>query len=57
MLRSADDDDLAAVAAVAAVGAALGDVGLTPERDRARAAVATPEVDLDLVDELRLRHP
>ena len=32
--------DVAAVAAVAAVGAALGDVGLAAERDRARAAVA-----------------
>ena len=44
--------DVAAVAAVAAVGAALGDVGLAPERDRARAAVAAPHVELRLVDEL-----
>ena len=45
--------DVAAGAAVAAVGPALGDVGLAPERHRARAAVAAAEVDLDDVDERR----
>ena len=40
------EPDVAALAAVAAVGAALRDVGLPPERDRAGAAVATAQVDL-----------
>ena len=47
--------DVAARAAVAAVGPALRDVGLAPERHAARAAVAAAEVDLDLVDERRTR--
>ena len=50
-----DEPHVAAVAAVAAVGAALGHVGLAPEADRARAAVATLDVETALVDELR--HP
>ena len=45
--------DAAAAAAVAAVGAALGDVRLPAERDRAGAAVAAFYVDLRLVDESR----
>ena len=44
-------DHVAAVAAVAAVGPALRHVRLAPERHRARAAVTTAEVALDLVDE------
>src|SRR5262245_47810591 len=46
------DPDVAAAAAVAAVGAAVLDVLLAPERDRAAAAVAGADVDLDLVEEL-----
>ena len=51
------DGDGAPVAAVAAVGPAPGHVSLTAERDRPGAAVAPAEIDLDLVHELRLRHP
>jgi hypothetical protein len=51
-----EQDYVAAIPAVAAIGAALRDVGLTPERDRSRAAVATLEVDLDFVNERGLRH-
>ncbi len=40
-----DDHDVAAVAAVAAVGAAFGDMRLAPERHAARAAVAAFHVD------------
>ena len=43
--------DVAALAAVAAVGPALGDVRLAPHRDAARAAVAALHVELRLVDE------
>ena len=46
-----DEDDDAAVAAVAAVGAALGDVLLAPERDAPVAAVAGFHVDVGFVDE------
>ena len=56
MLRSATDDHVATVATVATVGTALGHVGLATERDRARAAVTTTQVALDLVDERGLRH-
>ena len=41
----------AAVAAVAAVGAALGDVLLAPERDAPVPAVAGFDVDVGFVDE------
>jgi len=47
-----DEPDVAAGTAVAAVGPALGDVGLTAEGDRAGAAVTTPDVQVALVDEL-----
>ena len=47
-----DEPDVAAVAAVAAVGPALGDVGLPAERHAAGAAVAAPDVHAHLVDEL-----
>ncbi len=47
-----DEHDVAAPAAVAAVGPALGDVRLAPERHRAGAAVAAADVHLDLVDEV-----
>ena len=43
--------DVATLAAVAAVGPALGDVRLAPERNRARAAVTTLDVQPTLVDE------
>src|SRR5437588_11425790 len=43
---------VSAGAAVAAVRAAAGDVGLTPEADGARAAVAPLDVELGLVREL-----
>ena len=47
-----DQHDAAAVAAVAARGAALGDELLAPERDRALAAVAGADADVSLIDEL-----
>jgi len=43
--------DVAALAAVAPVGATLGDVRLPPEADRARAAVTGFGVELSFVDE------
>ena len=43
--------DVAALAAVPTVGAALGHVRFAPHRDRARAAVAALDVELGLVDE------
>jgi hypothetical protein len=49
-----DQPDVAAVAAVAAVGPTLGNVGLTAERDGAGAAVTTLDVQVALVDELLL---
>ncbi len=45
------EDDITAAAAVAAVGAALGAVGLAAEGDAALTAVAGAGEDLDLVDE------
>ena len=50
-----DEPHAAAVAAVAAVGPALGHVRLAPEADGARAAVTALDVETALVDELR--HP
>ena len=47
-----DKDDAPAVAPVAAVGAALGNELLAPERDAPRPAVAGADVDLGLVEEL-----
>ena len=44
-------DDVAAVAAVAAVRAAARDVLLPPEADAAVAAVAALHVDLGLIEE------
>ena len=46
-----DDDHAAAVAAVAAVGPALGDVLLAPEADAAVAAAASLDFDSDAIDE------
>ena len=51
-----DQPDVAALAAVAAVRAAVHDRTLAPERDAARAAVAATHVELALVDELGLGH-
>src|SRR5439155_10116875 len=48
-----DEDDVAAVAPVAAVGAALGDVFLAPEGDASGAAVARFDVNGGFVDEHR----
>ncbi len=45
------EPDVAAVAAVAAVGAAPVDVRLAPPRHRAGAAVARARVQLGLIDE------
>ena len=47
-----DQPDVAALAAVAAVGPALGHVGLAPERHAAGAAVTAFDVQAALVDEL-----
>jgi hypothetical protein len=49
-----DQPDVAAVAAVTAVGPTLGDVGLAPERDTACAAVTPFDVQVAFVDELLL---
>ena len=46
-----DEPDVAALAAVAAVGAAVDDRALPPEADAARAAVAAADVQPALVDE------
>src|SRR5690606_31514398 len=46
------DPHVAALAAVAAVGAAVRNEFLTPERDGPAAAVAGADVDLGLVEEL-----
>ena len=46
------DDDIAAMAAVAAVGSALGNEGLTTERHAAGAAVAALDVDAANIGEL-----
>ena len=48
-----DQPNVSALATVPAVGAAHGDVGLAPERDRPRAAVAGFHVELCLVYEAR----
>jgi hypothetical protein len=45
-----DEPDVAATTAIAAIGAALGDMGLAPERDAACTSIATTDVDLTLVD-------
>src|SRR2546423_8737702 len=50
-VRVGDQPDIAAPAAVAAIGSAFGDVSLPPERDRAGAPVARLHVQLCLVDE------
>ncbi len=47
-----DEDDVAALAAVAAVGSTEFDEFLPPEGDHAVAAVAGAEVDLGLVEKL-----
>ena len=49
--RVHDEDDVAAAPAVAAVGTALGNVRLAPERDRAVAAGTAPHVDTRAVVE------
>jgi hypothetical protein len=49
-----DQPDVAAIAAVTAVGPTLGDVGLAPERDTACAAVTPFDVQVAFVDELLL---
>ena len=46
-----DQPHIAALAAVAAVGAAFGDVCFTAERNRARAAVTGLYMELALVNE------
>jgi len=46
------DPDVTATAAVAAIGSAVFDELLAPERDRAAAAVAGTDVDLALVEKL-----
>ena len=51
LMGDGDEDDVAAVAADAAVGAAPGDVGLAAEADAAAAAVAALDEDLDPIDE------
>ena len=48
------NDDAAAIAAVAAVGAALGDVFLAPKADAAASAVAAFDVDGDSIDKHRI---
>ena len=48
-LRVRHNDDVAAVAAVAAVGTALGHVGLAPERHASGAAVSALDVDVGKV--------
>ncbi len=50
-LRIGFEQDASAVAAVAAVGPALGDVLLPPEADAPVAAFAGPNADFSLVDE------
>jgi hypothetical protein len=50
-----DEPHVPAGAPVAAVGTALGGVRLPPERHRARAAIATLDMQPTLIDELR--HP
>jgi len=45
------EPDVATPATIAAIGAALGHVGLTPECDAAGAAIATAHVQLAFVDE------
>ena len=47
-----DKPDRPAVATIAAVRTALGDVRFTPERNTAGAAVATLDVDVALIDEV-----
>ena len=49
------EDDVAALAAVAAVGPAIFDELLAPEADRARPARAGADVDLGLVEEMHGR--
>jgi hypothetical protein len=44
-----DEPDVAATTAIAAIGAALGDMGLATERDAACTAVTTTHIDLTLV--------
>jgi hypothetical protein len=45
------EPQVAALAAVASVGAAPGDVRLPPERHRAGTTVAAPHVEVGFVDE------
>ena len=49
------EDDVAALAAVAAVGPAIFDIFLAPEADRARPARAGADEDLGLVEEMHGR--
>jgi hypothetical protein len=51
-LRVGDEDDVAAVAAVAARGTTVGHVGLATERRATVPAVPGLDVDLGFVDEL-----
>jgi hypothetical protein len=44
-----DEPDVAAPAAVAAIGATLGDMGLATERDAACTTVTTTDIDLTFV--------
>jgi hypothetical protein len=52
-LRVADQHDVAAAAAITAVGPSPGDMGLAPEADHAVAAAASLHVDLRPVE----KHP
>src|SRR3546814_7961776 len=56
-VESADrlEHHIAALAAVAAVGAAIFDIFLAPERHGAGAAVAGPDEDLGLVEKMHRR--
>ena len=51
------DPDIAALAPVAAVGAAILDVFLPPERHGAAAAVAGANVDLGFVEKFHVERP
>ena len=47
-----DEPDTSAITAVAAIGTALGDVCFTTKRHAARAAIATLDIDVALVNEI-----
>ncbi len=51
------EDDIAPLAAIAAVGSAVFDVFLAPKADRAGATAARFEIDLGLVEKMHRRLP